>query len=69
VALPWTADWGKVALITRGDSSIGRAVALAFATEGANIAFAFNHSNGDAMETRPAWSSGRAGAACRLWRM
>jgi hypothetical protein len=43
---------GKVALITGTDSGIGRAVASAYAMEGADIAFAFNHSEGDAAETR-----------------
>jgi NAD(P)-dependent dehydrogenase (short-subunit alcohol dehydrogenase family) len=43
---------GKAALITGGDSGIGRAVALAYAMEGADIAFAFNYSEGDAAETR-----------------
>jgi len=43
---------GKAALITGADSGIGRAVAVAFAKEGADIAFAYNHSEEDAAETR-----------------
>ena len=40
-----------VALITGGDSGIGRAVALAYAREGANIAFSYLEEDEDARET------------------
>lgn len=43
---------GKVALITGGDSGIGRAVAIHFAREGADIAFAYLDEDEDANETR-----------------
>ncbi|MFI0417456.1 SDR family oxidoreductase [Spongiactinospora sp. 9N601] len=43
---------GKRALITGGDSGIGRAVAVAFAKEGADIAIAYLSEHGDAAHTK-----------------
>jgi NAD(P)-dependent dehydrogenase (short-subunit alcohol dehydrogenase family) len=42
----------KVALITGGDSGIGRAVAILFAKEGADIAIAYLNEHSDAAETK-----------------
>jgi NAD(P)-dependent dehydrogenase (short-subunit alcohol dehydrogenase family) len=43
---------GKVAIITGGDSGIGRAVAIAYAKEGANIFISYLNEHNDAKETQ-----------------
>jgi NAD(P)-dependent dehydrogenase (short-subunit alcohol dehydrogenase family) len=42
---------GRVAIITGGDSGIGRAVAIAFAKEGADVAIVYLEERNDAQET------------------
>ena len=43
---------GKVAIISGGDSGIGRAVAIAFAKEGADVSVVYLNEHKDAKETR-----------------
>jgi NAD(P)-dependent dehydrogenase (short-subunit alcohol dehydrogenase family) len=54
----------KVAVITGGDSGIGRAVAIAFAKEGADVAIMYLDEHGDAKET--ARQVEEAGRRCLL---
>ena len=54
----------KVAIITGGDSGIGRAVAVAYAKEGADIAIVYLEEHGDANDTKKEIE--RCGRKCLL---
>ena len=56
---------GKVAIITGGDSGIGRAVAVLYAREGADVAIAYLNEHDDAEATRRAVE--REGRRCEAW--
>jgi NAD(P)-dependent dehydrogenase (short-subunit alcohol dehydrogenase family) len=57
---------GKVAVVTGGDSGIGRAVAVLYAREGADVAVVYHSHDADAEETRMAVE--REGRRCLLLR-
>lgn len=50
---------GKTAIITGGDSGIGRAVAVAFAKEGADLAIVYLNEHDDAEKTKEVVESWR----------
>ncbi|GBG10852.1 NAD(P)-dependent oxidoreductase [Paenibacillus agaridevorans] len=55
---------GKVALITGGDSGIGRAVSVAYAKEGASVCIVYKDEHGDAEKTKEIVTG--LGARCLL---
>ncbi len=60
----WNRLQGKVAIITGGDSGIGRAVAVAYAKEGAKLVIVYKNEQKDADDTKALIEA--AGAECLL---
>lgn len=54
---------GRTAIVTGGDSGIGRSVSVLFAREGADVTVVYLEEHDDAGETR-AWWRTRVAAAC-----
>ena len=54
---------GKAAVITGGDSGIGRAVAIAFAREGSDVLISYLDEDDDAKETAD-WVAARVARPC-----
>src|SRR3954471_8378514 len=57
---------GKVAIVTGGDSGIGRAVCVLYAREGADVAIVYHSHDDDARETERAVKE--AGKRCLLFK-
>ncbi len=57
---------GKIAIVTGGDSGIGRAAALHFAREGASVCIAYNEADDDAAEAKRLVET--EGAKCLLFK-
>lgn len=56
----------KVAIITGGDSGIGRSIAVLYAKEGADVAIVYHQSDDDARKTKALVE--KEGRACRLYK-